>query len=93
MADGDELELLDRLVGWDAQAVRLTLEMRIRLWSQGKMLREETRKLTENDYAAQQLADMLRDAGFLDVQIAANYTDRPYAAGDKMVSVIARKQP
>jgi SAM-dependent methyltransferase len=93
MADGDELELLTRVAGWDAQAVRLTLEMRIRLWSKGEMLREETRKLTENDYPAQQLDDMLRDAGFVDVRIAANYTDRPYTAGDKMVSLIARKQP
>lgn len=93
MADGDELELLTRVRGWDAQALRLTLEMRIRLWSHGGMIREETRTLTATEYTAQQIAQMLHDTGFRDVHVAANYTDRPYTADDKMVSVVARKQP
>ena len=93
MADGDELELLARVDGWDPQALRLTLEMRIRLWSHGQMIREETRKLTANVYPARQIAHMLQDAGFHDVRVATNYTETPYTTGDEMVSVIARKQP
>lgn len=93
MADGDELEILDRVAGWDAQALRLTLETRIRLWSRGQMVREETRKLTANVYTASQIAQMLDDAGFHDVRVTKNYTESPYAPGDEMISVIASKQP
>ena len=92
MADGDELELLDRVDGWDPDALRLTLEMRIRLWSHGQMLQEETRKLTANVYTAHQLEEMLEDAGFHDLRVTKNYTESPYAPGDEMISVTARKQ-
>lgn len=92
MADGDELELLDRVASWDAEALRLTLEMRIRLWSHGQMVREETRALTANVYTAPQIAQMLDDAGFHDIRVTKNYTESPYAPGDEMISVTARKQ-
>jgi SAM-dependent methyltransferase len=88
-SDGDEIELIGRLAEVDEDAGVLTREMRARLWRDGKVVAEETGRLTEIGYSATELERMLRDAGFVDVAVSGNYTDRPATPDDRMLTITA----
>ncbi len=90
-ADGDEIELVSRLVSFDPLAQRQELEIRARLWRAGELVREETHNLSENLYFAQELLLLLDEAGFRDVTVQAAYTDRPATAEDETVVIVARR--
>lgn len=91
-ANGDEIELISRLAEIDAAENRLTLEIRARLWREGKLVTEEQHSLSENLYTVPEMLTMLQGAGFSDVTVTANYADRPATADDAMVSFVARKR-
>ena len=93
LSDGDEIELISRLTAVYGPPQRLTREIRARLWRNGELITEELGRLTETDYSVEELRHMLHDAGFGDVRVVANYTDRDPNPEDEMVSFVARKQP
>ncbi|HET7467036.1 MAG TPA: methyltransferase domain-containing protein [Candidatus Dormibacteraeota bacterium] len=93
LADGDEIELVGRLAAVEGAPQRLTREIRARLWRNGELRTEESGRLTETDYSVAELEQMLREAGFDDLRVTANYTDRDPTADDEMVSLVARKRP
>ena len=90
-SDGDEIELISRLAELDPDQHVRTMELRARLWRDGKVVTEETHRLTELPYSLSELEQMLHDAGFRDVGVAANYTDRTPTSDDAMVAITARK--
>jgi len=91
-ADGDELELDGRLAELDPLGQRLTYEMRARLWHDGVVVREERSTLHETQYFAQEIADLLRAAGFASVEIESGYTSKPATADDGVVMFVARRR-
>jgi SAM-dependent methyltransferase len=55
MSDGDEIELISRLAGHDPKEHLTTMEIRARLWREGKLVTEETRRLIERSYPVSEL--------------------------------------
>jgi SAM-dependent methyltransferase len=90
---GDEIELLSRVAEFDPLEQRKTLEMRARLWRGGLLVKEETHRLKESIYFAQEVLLMLDEAGFRDVAIEGGYSGRPANADDGTVAFVARKSP
>jgi len=90
-SDGQEIELIGRLAGYDSAEQRLVREMRARLWRGETLVTEESYRLTENVYSADEIVSMLQDAGFTAVTIAVNYTDRPPGPDDRMLTFTAVK--
>ncbi len=88
---GDEIELVSRLAEFDPLAQRKTLEMRARLWRRGQVVKEESYRLKENLYFAQEILLLLDEAGFHDLAVEGGYTGRPATADDGMVALVARR--
>ena len=90
-ADGDEVEWLGKPSTLDPLEQRITMDVRVRLWHGGEMIKEETYQLEENLYFVQELLLMLEDAGFHDLRVEGGYSGRPATADDGMVVFVARK--
>ncbi|MFL5680208.1 MAG: class I SAM-dependent DNA methyltransferase [Chloroflexota bacterium] len=88
--DGDEIELISRLADLDPLLQRHTLEMRARLWHDGKVVADEEHLLLENLYFLPEILLMLDVAGFGHVEVEAGYTGREATRDDSMLAVIAR---
>ena len=68
LSDGDELELLSRAAGYDADLRCQALEIRARLWRGDRLVREEEGSLLCTYYLPGRLCEMLEEAGFVDVR-------------------------
>jgi SAM-dependent methyltransferase len=90
-ADGDELEEASRLVEFDPINQVEAMEVRVRLWRQGQLLKEERHTLSECMYFAQEIVAMLHEAGFRDVAIEGDFSGRPARPNDGTVTFIATK--
>jgi SAM-dependent methyltransferase len=90
-ADGDEIELLNRLGAMDPLAQTATLQARVRLWHDGQVVREESHDLDECMYFSQEILLLLDEAGFHDIEIEAGFTGTPATADDPNVAFVARK--
>jgi len=90
-SDGDEIELVSRLAEFDPLAQRRTLEMRARQWRGGQVVKEESYRLQESLYFAQEILLLLDEAGFHDLAVEGGYTGRPATADDGMVTFVARR--
>jgi len=88
-SDGDEIEWLSRPSELDPLEQRATLDVRIRLWHGGEIVKEEAYSLKENLYFAQEILLLLDEAGFRDVAVEGGYTGRPATADDGMVAFTA----
>jgi SAM-dependent methyltransferase len=88
-ADGDEIEWLSRPSVLDPLEQRTTLDVRIRLWHGGEIVKEEAYTLKENLYFAQEVLLLLGEAGFRDAAVEGGYTGRPATADDGMVAFTA----
>ncbi len=91
LSDGDELELLSRAAGYDADLRCQALEIRARLWRGDRLVREEEGSLLCTYYLPGRLCAMLEDAGFVDVVVEGPYTGRPPGPGDETVVLVARR--
>jgi len=90
-ADGDEVEWLGKPSTLDPLEQRVTMDVRVRLWHAGEMVKEETYQLQENLYFVQEMLLMLEDAGFRDLRVEGGYSGRPATADDGVVVFVARK--
>ncbi len=90
-ADGDELGLLMRRAEFDPLEQRLVLEMRARVWRHGEVVAEETHRLIENEYFAQELLLMLEVAGFRELEMFGAYGGAPATADDSAIVIIGRR--
>jgi SAM-dependent methyltransferase len=91
LSDGDELELLSRATGYDADLRCQALEIRARLWRAGRLVREEEGSLLCTYYLPGRLCTMLENAGLADVTVEGPYTGRPPEPGDETVVLVARR--
>jgi SAM-dependent methyltransferase len=90
-SDGDEIEWLSRPSELDPLEQRATMDVRIRLWHGGGIVKEESYSLRENLYFAQEILLLLDEAGFRDAAVEGGYTGRPATADDGMVAFTAVK--
>ncbi len=90
-SDGDEIETLFRVAELDPLAQRTTYQMRVRLFHDGQVVKEEDYDLRINIYLVQEVLLMLHHAGFRDMAVEAGYTGRPATRDDGMVSFVAIK--
>ena len=90
-ANGDEIELISRLLELDPFEQRHVLEMRARLWRAGSIVAEEAYKLAESLYFAQEIRPMLTGVGFREVVLERGYSGQPATADDGIVTYVATK--
>ena len=90
-ADGDEIELINRLGDLDPLLQRQTLEMRARLWRGSELVAQEEHVLLESLYLVPEVLLMLDAAGFTRVEVEAGYTSRPATRDDGMVVFVAQQ--
>jgi SAM-dependent methyltransferase len=90
-ADGDEIELLTRVVEFDPLRQQVVLGMRARLWRDGSVVREEPYNLKSCLYFAQEIVLMLEESGFRHVVIEGNYNGQAATPEDGSVIFVARK--
>jgi SAM-dependent methyltransferase len=91
LRDGDELELMSRVVAFEPLSQRHVLEMKARLLRGDVVILEETSRLSENLYFAQELVGMLHDAGFEDVVLEGAHTGVRATEDDATVVLVARR--
>lgn len=90
-ADGDEIELFGRRLEFNPLLQRYTREIRAVLRRDGEVISIEEHVLQENVYFTQELALMLRAAGFTDIRVEARYRGRPATPDDTKVVFVARR--
>ena len=85
MADGSEIALWTRVVDLDPLEQVVTMELRAE-----RDGIEETHLLTITLYFRDELVDMIRGAGFTDVEVFAGNTLRPPTRDDGFIVVAGR---
>ena len=90
-ANGDELALTTRLVGFDPLEQHVTSQIRAGLWQEGELVAEEEHTLEITLYFTHEVELLLRLAGFEEVELRAGYEDRPPSADDEFVVFLARR--
>jgi hypothetical protein len=92
-ADGDELALTTRLVAIDPLEQHVTTQIRAGFWHDGELVAEEEHTLEITLYFTHELEQLLRLAGFSEVETRAGYAERAPTADDEFVVFLARKSP
>jgi SAM-dependent methyltransferase len=90
-SDGSELAMRVRLVGLDPLAQRLALETRMELWRGDELVREEEYALHINLYFRNELLLMLERAGFANVLVHGEHTERDPTSDDDFLVFVAEK--
>ena len=90
-SDGVEYELRSRVVDFDALSQRITLEMHASMQSDGKLVAEDEQVLVMTLYFTHEVKLLLEQAGFVDVELRAGYTDAAPTSDDDFVVFIAKK--
>jgi SAM-dependent methyltransferase len=91
LADGDELELLTRTAAMDLIERVETMEVRVRLWHDDRLVAEEEGRLLWTTYTVEELRAMLADAGFAGISVEGPYSGRPATPDDETVVFVARR--
>jgi hypothetical protein len=90
-ADGSEYELRIRHVEVDPLEQRYTLQIRVGLWRDGQLVKEEERTLQGCHYFKPELLMLLEQIGFRDIQVQGEYTEAPATPEHGIIVFIARK--
>lgn len=91
LADGTEMEVTARTVETDPLENVATRQMRVRLWHEGELLKEEIHTQRLDDYTKNELVLMLERAGFSDIQVFGDFTDEAATADHNELIFICRK--
>ena len=89
--DGEELELMTRLVGIDALEQRVTLGCRLRHFVDRELVREEESELHETLYLRNEMLLLLEMAGFAEVEVLGDYDGSAPSAESAMLVFVARR--
>lgn len=92
-ADGDEIELINRLAALDPLRQVERLEIRARLWRDNVIVAEESGTLMFSMYFAQEVVGLLEAAGFADIAVEGKYTGQPATEEDGDLVFVARRGP
>ncbi|HLC01595.1 MAG TPA: class I SAM-dependent methyltransferase [Anaerolineales bacterium] len=90
--NGDEIELRSRLAAFDPLDQVATRQIRALLWRDGEILQQEEHVLLERLYFRNELLAMLDVAGFLDVQVFGDYTEKDASADSGILIYVAKKE-
>lgn len=90
-SDGDEIELRGRLAAFDPLEQLATREIHALLWRDGAVVREERTTLLERLYFRNELLELLTAAGFRDVEVEAEYEDKPATPESGILIYCARR--
>ena len=90
LGDGDDLELTSRVTRLDPLQQVITMEMRARLWHDGRIAKEELYSIDCCMYFPQEILSMLAEAGFTDLA-TETYAVTPATGDDTQVVFIGRK--
>ncbi|GLX66660.1 class I SAM-dependent DNA methyltransferase [Paenibacillus glycanilyticus] len=91
LADGTELEIAARSLETDPLENVATRQMRLRLWQEGELIKEEIHTQRLDDYTKNELVLMLERAGFNDIQIFGDFSDERATADHRELIFICRK--
>jgi len=69
-----------------------TRQIRALLWRDGEILQQEEHVLLERLYFRNELLAMLDVAGFLDVQVFGDYTEKDASADSGILIYVAKKE-
>ncbi len=90
-ANGEEIELRSRLASFDPLDQLATRQIRAYLWRDGELLQQEEHVLLERLYFRNELLAMLALAGFHDVQVLGDYTEKPASVDSGVLIYVAKK--
>ncbi len=68
-----------------------TRQIRARLWRKNELLKEEVHTQKVEDYSKNELVLILERAGFAEIQIYGDYSEKPATADHKNLVFVARK--
>jgi SAM-dependent methyltransferase len=88
---GDEIELRGRVANLDPLDQVITREIQALLWRDGRVVHQERYTLFERLYFRNEMLDMLAAAGFADVLVLDDYSDRPASADSGLVVYVASR--
>jgi SAM-dependent methyltransferase len=91
LADGSELEIATRTIKMDPLEDAATRQIRVRLWRDGALVREEIHTQVVEDFSKNELVLMLERAGFGEIVIQGDYSDAPATADHEVLVFLARK--
>jgi SAM-dependent methyltransferase len=91
LADGTELEEATRTVEVDPVENVATRQIRMRLWHEGRLIKEEIHTQRLDDYSKNELVLMLERAGFSDIQLFGDFSDEAATADHNELIFICRK--
>jgi SAM-dependent methyltransferase len=90
-ADGDEIELRSRLIEFDPLRQIEILESHLQLSRAGEVKSEERWRLRQDVYFPQEILELIRQAGFHEIDMESSYAGRPAVPDDGTVTFVARK--
>ena len=90
-SDGTELSLRARVVDVDPLEQRVTLGMHAQQWRDGELVREEEHRLHIGLYFRNEVLLMLERAGFTDVRVHGEHTEREPTRDDDFLVFLATK--
>ena len=91
LSDGSELETSTRTLATDPLENVAVRQIRARLWRDGELVEEQVHTQHLDDYTKNELALMLRVAGFDTIDICSDFTDEPATADTHDLVFLARK--
>lgn len=91
-SDGAEYELIARAVELDPLEQRVGWQMRARMWGDGALIADEESGLTANLYFRHELAWMLEQTGFRDIDVLGAHSGAPATADDNFLVFTARRR-
>jgi hypothetical protein len=89
--DGTEYELRGRTTAVDPLDQTVTLELRAEKWRDGHLVAAEAHPLSIRSYFRDELLLMLDRAGFTEVIVRGDYTDKEPTADNKFLVYVARR--
>ena len=89
--NGDELELSTRLVALDPLEQIATRQIRVVLWRERQLIGQEEYTLLERLYFRNELLAMLAVAGFRNVQVLGDYTEKDASPDSGILVLIATR--
>lgn len=91
LPDGTELEVATRTLAMDPLENVATRQIRLRLWKDGAMIKEEIHTQKVGDFSKNELVLMLERAGFREIQVRGDYSEAPATADSLDILFLARK--